>query len=305
MKKNKTLPKIIVILGPTASGKSEMAVKIAKKFRGEIISADSRQIYKGIDVGTAKIAKKEMKGIPHHLLDVVSPDKILTLAQYQKQTLAAIKKILKKGKLPIICGGTGLYIQAMVDNLRIPEVPPNPKIRAKIEKEIARNGLAAIYKKLLKLDPECEKFIDPKNPRRIIRALEVCLITKKPFSELRQKNKPLFKVLQIGLKIPMEKLRERINKRADGQIKAGLLKEVRRLAKKYPWTLPSMSGLGYKEFKNYLDDKEDLKTAIETLKKNTRQYAKRQMTWFRKDKRIKWIKTEKEAEKLIKTFLKQ
>ncbi|MEK7123259.1 MAG: tRNA (adenosine(37)-N6)-dimethylallyltransferase MiaA, partial [Patescibacteria group bacterium] len=180
MKKNKTLPKIIVILGPTASGKSEMAVKIAKKFRGEIISADSRQIYKGIDVGTAKIAKKEMKGIPHHLLDVVSPDKILTLAQYQKQTLAAIKKILKKGKLPIICGGTGLYIQAMVDNLRIPEVPPNPKIRAKIEKEIARNGLAAIYKKLLKLDPECEKFIDPKNPRRIIRALEVCLITKKP-----------------------------------------------------------------------------------------------------------------------------
>lgn len=326
MSNKQKLPKLIVILGPTASGKSKLAVNLARKFNGEIISADSRQIYKGMDIGTAKVPisyepKGEFtkssiptiqrmrgipshKGVPHYLINIVAPNKTLTLAEYQKKAISAAKKIIKKGKIPILCGGTGLYIKAVVDNLRIPEVPPNSRLREKIEKEITRKGLAAVYQKLLKLDPGAKEFIDPKNPRRIIRALEVCLITKKPFSELRQKGEPIFKVLQIGLKIPTEKLRERINERVDGQIKTGLLKEVRQLAKKYSWNLPSMSGLGYKEFKNYLAGKETLESAVETLKKNTRQYAKRQMTWFKKDEKIKWIKNEKEAERLLKNFLK-
>ncbi len=332
-----SLPKIIVIFGPTASGKSELAVNLARKFNGEIISADSRQIYKGMDIGTAKVAHDQIsnstlpagrqefliskqipkskiriskqtyfyKGIEHHLIDIVPPNKTLTAAEYKEKALATAKEILKKGKIPIVCGGTGLYIRTIVDNLKIPEIPPNPKLRAKIEKEIDKKGLPSVYQKLLKLDPKAKEFIDPKNPRRIIRALEVCLLAKKPFSELRQKDEPLFEVLQVGINIPKEKLYKRINKRVDAQIKAGLLKEVRRLAKKYSWKLPSMSGLGYKEFKNYFVGKESLESAVETLKKNTRDYAKRQITWFKKDKRIQWIKNGKEAEKIVKNFLKK
>ncbi len=327
------LPKLIVILGPTASGKTEMALKLARKFDGEIVSADSRQIYRGMDVGTGKIeadkrglqrgfAQIIARGISHYLIDVVNPNEEFTVAQYKKMALAAIRNILKRGKIPFLVGGTGLYIQAVVDNLVIPVVPPNKKLREKFEKELKaakesgiRNQESEVlekwYKKLLKLDPEAIHVVDPKNPRRIIRALEVCLATHQPFSRLRQKGKPLFDVLQIGIAMPREKLYKRIDRRVDWMIKNGLIEETKELLKRYDSTLPSMSGIGYKEIGEFLNQKPKTKNQkhkllnekIQEIKWRTHAYARRQMTWFRKDKRIKWMKSFKTVEKEIAKWL--
>ncbi len=298
-----TLPKLIVILGPTASGKTDMALKLAKKFNGEIVNADSRQIYRGMDIGTGKVVDK--KSVKHYLLDVVNPDKEFTLADYKKQAVMAIGNILKHGKTPFLVGGTGLYIQAVVDNLEIPSVPPNKKLRAQFEKEIKKPGaLAKWYKKLLKLDPGAAKVVDKNNPRRIIRALEVSLATGKPFSKLREKGKPIFDVLQLGIDVPRGKLYKKIDARADEMIKNGLVEEAKKLLKKYKPNLPSMSGIGYKEIGDHLNGVYGLNDAAQKIKFRTHAYARRQMTWFRRDKRIKWIKNYKEAEKKIKNWLK-
>ena len=299
------LKKIIVVLGPTASGKSELAVKLARQFNGEIVSADSRQIYKGMDIGTAKT-----KNI--HLTDIVRPDQDFTLAQYKKLAVKKIKDIHQRGKLPFLVGGTGLYIQAIVDNLKIPEVKPNAKLRAKLEKEIEEKGLQKVYQKLIKLDPQSKSFVDPKNPRRIIRALEVCLMAKKPFSQSREKGKPLFDVLQIGLKIPQEKLDKKIGQRVEKMMQAGLVEENKKLIKKYSPNLPALNSIGYKEIIQYLQRKIALTEAKKLIKLHTRQYARRQMTWFKKhpapeqvqcrtSNRIKWIKNYQQAAKLVAT----
>lgn len=321
-------PKIIVIVGPTASGKSALAIKLAKKFNGEIISADSRQIYRGMDIGTAKPPHSNIEcggkptkneefysnGVRHYLIDIKNPNENYTALEYKRDAIKAIRKILKKKKIPILVGGTGLYVKAVVDNLNIPKVAPNPKLRNKLEKEIEKYGLNFVFNKLIKLDPEAAYIVDPNNPRRIIRALEIAIKTKKPFSAQRKTGKPLFDFLEIGIKWPKNTLDGRINKRVDLMIKKRLTDEVKNLIKKYGKEQQSFDAIGYREVIDYLDKKTSLEEAMELMKKNTRNYAKRQMTWFRKDTRIHWInphtkkfgvgvKNEKEAEKLTKDFL--
>ncbi|MBL7155448.1 MAG: tRNA (adenosine(37)-N6)-dimethylallyltransferase MiaA [Candidatus Portnoybacteria bacterium] len=291
--------KLIVILGPTASGKSDLAIKLAKKFNGEIVSADSRQIYQEMDIGTNKLTKKQMSGIKHYLIDLIKPDQEFTLAQYKKRAVKIIKDIQKRGKLPFLVGGTGLYIQAIVDNLQIPQVRPNKKLRNKLEKLSNQE----LFKQLKKLDPLTAAAIDPHNKRRLIRALEVCLITKKPFSKQRKKGQPLFDVCQIGLKLPKETLNKKIDQRVEKMIQAGLIEENKKLAKKYSFDLPAMSGIGYQEISRYLKDEINLEEAKKLIKQYTRQYARRQMSWFKKDKRIKWIEAQNQAEKLLRNFL--
>ena len=265
------------------------------------MNADSRQIYRGMDIGTVKIADK--KDVRHYLIDIVNPDEEFTLADYKKKAVAAIRDILKRNKVPFLVGGTGLYIQAVVDNLEIPAVPPNKKLRAQFEKEIKNSGaLLKWYKKLLKLDPGAACVVDKNNPRRIIRALEVCLATGQPFSKLREKGEPLFDILQIGINLPRQKLYEQIDRRAEQMIEDGLVSETKKLLKKYSPNLPSMSGIGYKEIGEYLRGDYGLEEAVQKIKYRTHAYARRQMTWFHRDKRIKWIKNYKEAEKLLKKF---
>ncbi len=294
--------RVIVILGPTASGKTDLGIKVARKFSGEIISADSRQIYQGFDIGTAKPTLKERQTIPHHLIDIKNPNQSYTVAQYKKDCLKTIRQIINKNKLPIIVGGTGLYIKAVVDNLTIPHVKADPLLRKELEQELQDRGLNFLYKELVKIDPEAAYIVDPRNPRRIIRALEIAMSTKKPFSQTRHQGKPLFDFLQIGVSRPKEKLRERIRKRIDMMIDEGLVDEVRNLIKKYPAGTHAFEAIGYREIIDHLQGKSSLKAAIELMKKNTWRFAKRQLTWFRKDKRIHWINSQEEAEKLIKNF---
>ncbi|MFA4999098.1 MAG: tRNA (adenosine(37)-N6)-dimethylallyltransferase MiaA, partial [Candidatus Paceibacterota bacterium] len=186
--------KLIVILGPTASGKTSLSLKLAKKFNGEIISADSRQAYRGLDIGTAKPTKKQLKQVKHYLVDIKNPNQHYTVGQYKRDAIKAINRIIKSGKVPFLVGGTGLYIKSLTDNLEIPEVKPDWKLRNKLESEIKSKGLKSVYNKLIKMDPEAAYIIDKNNPRRVIRALEIAIKTKKPFSQQRKKGKPLFDV---------------------------------------------------------------------------------------------------------------
>jgi tRNA dimethylallyltransferase len=296
--------KLVVILGPTASGKSELAIKLAKEFNGEIVSADSRQIYKGMDIGTAKPTKKERKTIKHYLIDIKNPSQIYTVGQYKKEAIKVINKIIKMGKVPFLVGGTGLYLKAVVENLEIPGVKPDWKLRKNLELKIKTRGLKSLYDELIKIDPEAAYIVDSRNPRRLIRALEVAIKTKKPFSQQRKKGEPLFDCLEIGLSLPEKKLKEEIEKRANKMIKAGLVKEVKNLIKIYDKNLPTFDAIGYREIIDYLNREIPLTEAIKKIKKNTWHFAKRQMTWFKKEKKIHWIKKQKEAEKLIKGFLK-
>lgn len=290
--------KLIVILGPTASGKTEMAIKLAKKFNGEIISADSRQIYKEMDIGTAKPSKKEQKEVPHYLIDIVKPDEDFNVALYKKLALEKIKEIQKKEKIPFLVGGTGLYISAIVDNLEFPKIPPDKKLRKELEKK-SNKELFKIYKKL---DPEGAKYIDKNNKRRLIRAIEVCKNSGIPFWKQRKKKKPLFDILQIGIKINKKDLEKRIEKRVNEMVEKGLEKEVKNLFKKYK-NAPVLNTIGYQEWKDFFKGKVKKKELIKKIILHTKQYAKRQMTWFKRDKRIHWIKDYKEAEKLIEKFL--
>ncbi len=296
---NKKLPSLVVILGPTASGKSELAIKLAKEFRGEIVSADSRQIYQEMDVGTGKLTKKQMTGFPHHLINLVKPNQEFTLAQYKKLAIKTIKDIQKRNKLPFLVGGTGLYIQAVIDNLAIPQAKPNKKLRNKLEKLTNQKLLS----QLKKIDPLTASTIDPHNKRRLVRALEVCLLTKKPFSEQRKKGQSLFNVLQIGLGLNKKTLHKKIDQRVEQMIKMGLIEETKKLVRKYSFNLPAMSGIGYQEVSQHLQGKISPERAKELIKLHTRQYARRQMTWFKRDQRIKWIKNYSQAEKLIRDFL--
>lgn len=288
---NQELSKIIIILGPTGSGKTELGIAVAKKLNGEIISADSRQIYRQMDIGTAK-PKGEWKngayivnGVLHYLMDIINPDKNFTVADFKEQATLQIQDILKRKKLPIIVGGTGLYIWAVVDNLDIPKVAPSMDLRKELEKKTQPE----LIEMLKQVDPESAGKIDLKNPRRVLRALEVVMVSGESFFKQRKKQAPLYNAQEFGIKISREELYKRINARVDQQIKDGLVEEVKNLAKKYSWDLPSMSGIGYKQIGYYLRGEMTLEQAIELLKRDTRRYAKRQLTWFKKDQRIKWI----------------
>jgi len=304
--------KLIVILGPTASGKSELALYLAKKFNGYIISADSRQIYKYMDIGTAKPCQAQstkrkaqnhinIEDIPHYMIDIINPDQEFTVADYQKQVYSILDSRFKiqDSKLPFLVGGTGLYISSIIDGLKIPRVPPDKTLREKLNKF----SVQKLFLKLKKLDPKLAKTIDKKNKRRLTRALEVCIKTGRPMSAQIKKRLPSFDILEIGIKLPKKELYNRIDKRVDQMIKKGLVEEVKKLHQKdYSWSLPSMSGLGYKEIGLYLQNKISLDEATNLIKLHTRQYVKRQMTWFKRDRRIKWVENKKEAEKLTKEF---
>ena len=305
------MKKLIVILGPTASGKSELAVKLAKKFNGEIVSADSRQVYKGMDIGTGKITKKEMQGIPHYLLDVASPKRRFTVSQYRKLVLKTINKIFKKGKIPILCGGTGFYIQAVVDGIVIPEVPPDWKLRKKLEKK----SVEELYKILKKLDPKRAKTIESKNPRRLIRAIEIILKTKRPVPALKKNPLP-YPVLLISIKKGKKELSSLIRERLLRRLKRGMIAEVKKLKKSsLSWKRLEEFGLEYRFVAQYLQkklkSKEDKSSSsslavaqeydemVNLIQKEIEHFAKRQMTWFKRDKRINWVKNYNKAEKKI------
>jgi len=298
----------VVILGPTASGKTDLAIKLAKKFNGEIVSADSRQVYKEMNIATAKPLQNQkskiknqkylVNGVPHYLVDIIYPDKEFNVVIYKKLAQKAIKDIQKRGKLPFLVGGTGLYIWAVIDNLKFPKVKPQKKLRKELEKK-SKKELFQIYKKL---DPKGAKFIDKENKRRLIRAIEVCKVTGKSFWEQRKKGKPLFDVLQIGIKLEKEKLKKRIEKRINKMFKLGLEKEAKKLFEKYG-EIPPLQTIGYQEFKDFFEGKITKKEVKEKIILHTLQFARRQITWFKRDKRIHWISEDKEAENLIQKFL--
>jgi len=289
--------KLLVILGPTASGKSDLAVKVAKLFNGEIISADSRQIYKEMNIGTAKPAKDKIR---YHLLDIIEPDKHFSAAQYKKLAYKTIKDIHNKNKLPILCGGTGLYISSVIENWQFPKIPPQERLRKKLEEKSVEQ-LFEIYQKL---DPKGANSIDKRNKRRLIRAIEVCKANNKPFWQQRRKNKPPFKVLLIGMKLPKEELKKRITKRTKKMIEMNLKTEVKTLVKKYGWIF-SFQTIGYQEWKQYFNNKINEKEVQNLIELHTIQYSKRQMTWFKKMKNVQWIKNPEQAIKLTELFLKQ
>ncbi len=299
----KTKPLVIAVVGPTASGKSDLAVRLAKEFNGEVISADSRQVYKGLNIGSGKIRKKEMKGIPHYLLDAASPKKTFTVAQYQKLGEKKIKDILKRGKLPVICGGSGFYIDALIYSLKLPEIPPQKELRKKLEKE----STESLFKKLEKLDSRRAKNIDPHNKRRLIRALEIVLTTKKPVplsTTIHRSMHPNYDLLKIGIKKEPEELKKMIHKRLIKRLKQGMVKEVKNLHRGgLSWKRLDDLGLEYRYVSRYLRGIISKKEMAELIEKESWQYAKRQMTWFKRDKNIIWIKNSKEAKNLVKKFL--
>ncbi len=295
----KKLPKIVVILGPTASGKSTLAVELARQFNGEVVSADSRQVYRDLNIGTGKITQREMRGIPHHLLDVADPRRQFTVVEFKMLAEKAIDDILSRGKLPILCGGTGFYIQSIVDGVVLPEVPENAKLRASLSKLSAER----LFAKLKKLDPKRAKTIDSKNPVRLIRAIEIAsAVGYVP----RIKMAPRYETLQIGTKIKPELLKGKIEKRLAMRMKKGMIAEARKLHKA-GLSLKRMDSLGleYRHLAKFLQKEISKKEMEEQLAIKTCQYAKRQMQWFIRDRRIKWlaITETKRIKSAVKKFL--
>jgi tRNA dimethylallyltransferase len=276
-------PKVLVILGPTATGKSGMAVSLARKFSGEIISADSRQVYSRLNLGTGKITKGEMRGVPHYLLDAVDPKKQFSVADYKILANKALKKILTKGKLPIIVGGTGFYIDSLIFNTNLPEVPPNKSLRKRLEKKTAQELFMILKKK----DPRRAKTIDQKNKVRLIRALEIVSALGHVPKVIKE---PPFQALFIGLNLPDKILRNKIHKRLSQRIKKGMITEVRKLHNSgVSWQRLENLGLEYKWVALYLQNKITKGEMLTKLESAIWQYSRRQMTWFRKNKKIEWF----------------
>lgn len=308
------LPKVVVLLGPTASGKTSLSLDLARKYDAEIIAADSRQIYKKMTIGTAKAPgtwewhtnrhglrrSYFVEGVPHHLIDFLDPGKRFTVAEFRDKAVKYIKFAHRNNRIPFVVGGTGLYISALVDNFVIPRVPANKKLRESLEGKTTEELLAL----LTNLDPKAAQTIDIKNQRRLIRALEVTILTGEPFSEQKKKGDPMFDFLQIGLQIDREVLYTRINTRVDQMVEEGLIDEIQNLLKqKYSWELPSMSGIGYRQFKPYFEKQASIEQCIEQCKKDTRNFARRQITWFKRDSRIHLINDPTQASPLIDQFL--
>lgn len=298
-KRKKGRDTLIVILGATATGKSALAVKLAKEYNGEIVSADSRQVYKGMDIGSGKITKKEMLGIPHHLLDVASPKRRFSVLQYQKLAQKEIKNIQKRNKLPFLVGGSALYLYSIIDNLQFPQVKTDAKLRNKLEKQTAKD----LFSQLKTLDPRRAKTIEKDNKRRLIRAIEIVLTTKKPVPKLK-KQSPLFNTVIIGINKPEKELKQLIKKRLDSRLKKGMLKEVKTLhASGISWRRLEEFGLEYRFIAQYLQNKISKKEMIEKLQREIERFVKYQMRWFKKDNRIHWIRTKKQAKRLLQHFL--
>lgn len=280
-------PKVLVIVGPTASGKSDLAVELARKLNGEVISADSRQVYKGLDIGSGKITKKEMKGVPHHLLSVALPKNVFTAERFKKLGKIAIKKILAKNKLPIIAGGTGLYIDSLIYDRDFPKVPPDIALR----KRLGKLSTEELYVKLVKLDKTAGKRIDKHNRRRLIRAIEIVLSTGKqiPILDLQNRTSP-YDIKKIGIKITPEKLKENIKRRLEKRLKIGMVREVKKLHRQgLSWKRLDDLGLEYRYISHYLRGLISYDEMKQKILRESYQYAKRQLTWFKRDSNIIWI----------------
>lgn len=289
-------PKIIVIAGPTASGKTALSIELAKKINGEIISSDSMQIYKDMDIGTAKVTPEEMQGIQHYLLDFVPPDERYSVSDFKKDAEKAIEEILAKGKVPIIAGGTGLYIDSLIYGIEYPEMEYDETYREFLMQQAeTEEGLRAIYEKAKQIDEEAMLHISPNDKKRIIRVLEIYKATGKNKTEQEELSRihgvPYdYKVFAIDMQ--REKLYERINQRVDLMLEQGLVEEVKNLREKYQDFPTAMQGLGYKEVVEYLKKECTYDEMVEKIKQETRRYAKRQLTWFRKNKETVWLKAE-------------
>ncbi len=285
------LPKpLIAVVGPTASGKTALALALAEALGGEIVGADSRQIYRQMDVGTAKPTTAERARVPHHLIDIVAPDEPFTLADYQRLALAAIAGIHARGRLPILAGGTGLYIRSVIDGLHIPSAPPNMEQRREWEELAARDGPDALHAMLAARDPVAAAAIPARNVRRVIRALEVCVATGKPFSQQRQTRPTAFRLTAIALSTERSRLYAWADARVEAMLARGLVEEVERLvAHGYDWRLPSMSSLGYRQIGAYLRGETTLAAAVERLKFDTHGFIRKQLVWFRPDQRLTWL----------------
>jgi tRNA dimethylallyltransferase len=282
---------LVVIVGPTAVGKTRLSLRLAEEFDSEIVSADSRQVYRGVDIGTAKPTPEERRRVPHHLIDLVAPDEAFTLAQYQELAYDAIADVLARGKGPLLVGGTGQYVRAVVEGWGIPRVPPNEELRAELYRQAEVKGETALHARLWKVDPAAAQRIDPCNVRRVIRALEVYLETGQPISELQRKKPPPYRILQIGLTMKRQELYRRVDERVDRMVEEGLVDEVRGLVERgYSYDLPSMSGLGYQQIGMYLRGQVSLEEAIQLIKRHTRRFVRHQYNWFRlDDERIRWF----------------
>ena len=297
------LPKLVVLLGPTASGKSGLGITLAQRFNGEIISADSRQVYRGLDIGTAKVTPAEQALIPHHVLDVADPREIYTVAQFQRDAIAAINDILKRSHQPFLVGGSPHYIQTVVDNLDIPHIEPQPELRAQLEKR----PLPELLEQLEELDPRGAATIDRNNPRRVIRALEVCLISGKPFSQQRKMSDPLYQSLLLGIEWPREVLYRRIDERVDERMQQGMVQEVQRLLDEgvSQQRLEAL-GLEYRYITRWLTGAfENEDEMVQRLKYAIHDFTRRQLTWFRKEKRIVWMNGGdwEQAQDVVRDFL--
>jgi tRNA dimethylallyltransferase len=284
-------PPLVVLVGPTAVGKTRLALRLAQEFGGEIISADSRQVYQGMDIGTAKPTPEERTLVPHHLMDVVAPDEAFALAQYQELAYEAIGDVLARGKLPFLVGGTGQYVRAVVEGWGIPRVPPNEQLRAELYRQAEIEGEEVLHARLREVDPVAAERIDSRNVRRVIRALEVYLETGQPITELQRKKPPPYRILYIGLTMERQELYRRIDERVDRMVEEGLVDEVRGLVEHgYRYDLPSMSGLGYQQIGMYLRGQVSLGEAIQLIKRHTRRFVRHQYNWFRlDDENIRWF----------------
>ncbi len=304
------LPRVVCLVGPTSSGKTDLGLRLAKAFNGEIINADSRQIYKGFDIGTGKPRGKRgsfdgqrafmVEGVPHYMMDFLDPLKTFTVAEWRDKTLVAIRGIIRRKRLPIVVGGTGLYIKSLVDNLLFPHVEPQPAMRKAFE----GRPLEELVRLLLGLDSDAAQAVDLKNPRRVIRALEVATLTGKPFTKQKKMGKPLVEAYQVGIKWPREQLFARIDASIDNMLEEGWVEEIRQALKKgIPENAPAMTSIGYRELMKYIKGEESLEQAVALTRQAVHRYAKRQETWFKRDQRIRWCKDKDEGMLAVSEWL--
>ena len=291
--------KVIAIAGPTASGKTSLAVEIAKALKTEIISADSRQIYKEFDIATAKPSKQEMQGIKHHLIDVVSPEEEFTVADFAHKAAEVMRNLFEQGKIPVVAGGTGLYFRILLENYDMPKVAPDKELREKLHNIEKEQGVQALYDLLKQQDPVLAENMHPNNTVKIIRALEVCKTLGIPMSQAQKKKDPLYDVIWIGLGHlngeDRQFLYNRTDKRVDLMLEQGLEQEAKKLYEKYGKINSLLKTIGYQEFIDYFEEKISYEQCIEKIKQNTRRYAKRQLTWFRRNEDIKWFDIRNES----------
>lgn len=291
--------KVIAIAGPTASGKTSLAVEIAKALKTEIISADSRQIYKEFDIATAKPSKQEMQGIKHHLIDVVSPKEEFTVADFADKAAEVMRNLFEQGKIPVVAGGTGLYFRILLENYDMPKVAPDKELREKLHNIEKEQGVQALYDLLKQQDPVLAENMHPNNTVKIIRALEVCKTLGIPMSQAQKKKDPLYDVIWIGLGHlngeDRQFLYNRTDKRVDLMLEQGLEQEAKKLYEKYGKINSLLKTIGYQEFIDYFEEKISYEQCIEKIKQNTRRYAKRQLTWFRRNEDIKWFDIQNES----------